>query len=177
MSWRNFSVDRQSSITAVRRFMLQRKREKRPPLLPLSGTPAAGSRHDVAERSYNTAKLATGSVRVLLFRMLLPPARGHNAECCLTAAAARARGWNCWHSRGFLADQWRYSTIPTGKPSPVTDQTMDLSRTLRPFHTRSAAFKQATLHLLDLCSISVSILCKLIAVVHTNQNLDANRFL
>lgn len=107
--------ERNLSITAFAP-LLQRKREERPPLLPLPGPPAASSRYNVAERTHNTAELATGSVGVLLLRMLLPPARRHSPECCLPAAAARAGRRNRWHRCGLVADQWRHSTIPAGKP-------------------------------------------------------------
>lgn len=94
----------------------QGKREERPSLLPLSGATAPRSGHNVAKRTNNTAKLATGSLRVLLLRMLLCPPRCHCTECRLPAAVARARRRNCWHCRGLVADQWRHPTIPTGKP-------------------------------------------------------------
>lgn len=104
----------QQAITASSR-VLQGEREERPPLLPLSGASASGSGHNVPQRAHNTAELATGSVSVLLFRMLLPVAHGHRAECCLPAAAARARRRNRRHRGRLVADQWRDSTIPAGK--------------------------------------------------------------
>lgn len=104
------------SIINVSTCVFQGECEERPPLLPLPGASASGSGHNVPQRAHNTAELATGSVSVLLFRMLLPVAHGHGAECCLPAAAARARRRNCRHRGRLVADQWRDSTIPPGKP-------------------------------------------------------------
>lgn len=96
----------------------KREREERPPLLPVSGTAAAGVGHHVAQRPHNTAELAAGSVRVLLLRLLLPAAHRRGAERRLAATAPRARRWDCWHRRGLAADQWWHTTVPAGKPRP-----------------------------------------------------------
>lgn len=106
--------------------VFQGEREERPPLLPLPGASASGSGHNVPQRAHNTAELATGSVSVLLFRMLLPVAHGHGAECCLPAAAARARRRNCRHRGRLVADQWRDSTIPAGKPNGLPSGPLEL---------------------------------------------------
>lgn len=107
-------------------YVFQGEREERPPLLPLPGASASGSGHNVPQRAHNTAELATGSVSVLLFRMLLPVAHGHGAECCLPAAAARARRRNCRHRGRLVADQWRDSTIPAGKPNGLPSGLLEL---------------------------------------------------
>lgn len=148
--------------------MLQRKREERPSLLPLPSAAASGSGDDVAECTHNTAKFATGSVRVLLFRMLLPSAHYHGAECCLLAAAARARRRNCRHRGGLVADQWRDSTIPTGKHA--TDQTKGFA-VHPPSPARTRAPPRTPPHP-SFSHLPISLDCSLTPLVHVSVRLS-----
>lgn len=146
------------SIINVSTCVFQGECEERPPLLPLPGASASGSGHNVPQRAHNTAELATGSVSVLLFRMLLPVAHGHGAECCLPAAAARARRRNCRHRGRLVADQWRDSTIPPGKPKGHPHPSGSILR-IRTDRTKEKKRKKKSFRFFKVCGTSSFCTC------------------
>lgn len=100
-------------------LMLKGKRQKWTSMLSMSSSTTTSTCNNVAKRTYNTTKLTTRSVRLLLCRMLLPSTFRCSTKR-LSSTTSRTGRWNSRHCCRLTQNQWWYSAISTGKSTNLS---------------------------------------------------------